>query len=584
MPIWHVFDAARVPARGYLAGMGPQLPIGFSDFARIRREGMAYADKTLLAADVIRSGRQAVLLPRPRRFGKTLNLTMLQAFFEPTKDAEALFEGLEVTLAGPEVMGHFQRHAVIALTFKDVKHGSWAECLERIATAVAREVVRLRPTWSKADLAPEERETLQEIAGRTASVADLERALSLLSLALDRATSEPVVLLIDEYDTPIHAGFVHGYYDDVVSFFRSFLSAGFKDNPNLYRGVLTGILRVAKESIFSGLNNIAVHTVLSDAFSAHFGLLEHEVEALAHATGQPEMLPDLRAWYNGYGVGSRRIYNPWSVLCALQNPADGFRPYWINTASDDILRDLLVRAGLGVHDDLSALIRGEAIDRPVAEEIVLRDVRHDPDALWSFLLFSGYLTADAPLSRASDGSPDSPLRIPNREVATVYQSIFEGWLRRSLSKGSDAPQRLARALLIGDAETFRALLGRLMMDALSYHDTAGRSSEAVYQAFIVGLLVQLEATHDVRSNRESGYGRYDVLIRPRIAGQPGAVLELKVVDSDYGETADVALQRAMTQVRERQYAAELLAAGASPAWQWAAVFDGKRAWVEVERA
>ena len=564
--------------------MSARLPIGTSDFAQLRREGLLYVDKTGLAVDVIRSLRRVVLLPRPRRFGKTLNLTMLRSFFERGADADGLFDGLEVMASGPDVVEHFQRHPVIFLTFKDVKHDSWVACLRGVARVVGTEVLRLWPALVAAGLAAPEQAVLEALAHRRADEEDLAFSLSLLSRALHQATGEPAVILIDEYDTPIHAGFVHDYYEKVVPFFRNFLSGGLKDNAHLYRGVITGILRVAKESIFSGLNNVAVHTTMSEAFSKHFGFTETEVEALAVAAGQPAAVAELRAWYNGYRMGSGEIYNPWSILCALANPTDGLRSYWLNTASDDILRELLIRDGLGIQDDLAALIRGESISRPISEEIVLRDVRRDPEALWSFLLFSGYLTLESPLSRDADGRPNSPLRVPNREVAGVYKTLFQGWMRRSLSPPADSPQRLAAALLEGDAATFRMLLGRLMMEALSYHDTGGRRPEAVYQAFIVGLLVQLEATHDVRSNRESGFGRYDVMVRPRTAGQPGAVLELKVIDTEDGETPDQALSAAMAQVRDRAYAAELQAAGASPVWQWAAVFDGKRAWVEVERA
>jgi len=560
-----------------------RLPIGFSDFAQIRGQGMHYVDKSALAADVVRSDRQVMLFPRPRRFGKTLNLTMLRAFFERGEpDQAALFAGLEVQSAGPEVLSHMGAHPVVYLTFKDVKHASWADCLEALGGVLAEEVERHRALLAQAGLAEGESGSLHEIASRKASAVGLQQTLKLLTRALAQATGQQAVVLIDEYDTPIHAAFAADYYDQAVVFFRNFLSAGLKDNPHLYRGVITGILRVAKESLFSGLNNVDVHSVLSAQFGDRFGFTETEVAALAEGTGQPEALPMLRDWYNGYQIGGARIYNPWSVLSQLVRPGAPPQPWWVNTASDEILRELLIGAGLGIHDDLAALIRGESIVRPISEEIVLRDVRQDSEALWSFLLFCGYLTAERPQARDTFGRLDTPLRVPNREVSTVYRYIFQSWLRRALSVQSDAPQRLARALLSGDVDTFRALLSRLVLEALSFYDVGGRRPEAVYQAFIVGLLVQLEATHEVRSNRESGMGRYDILVRPRQAGQPGAVLELKVVDSELDETPDVALDRAMTQVRSRGYATELHAGGASPAWQWAAVFDGKRAWVRAE--
>lgn len=558
-----------------------QLPIGASDFAQLRREGWHYVDKTGLVTELVRTAAPALLLPRPRRFGKTLNLSMLRAFFEPGEDQAALFQGLRVLSAGPDVLAHMGTHPVIFLSFKDVKYASWAESLEAMRALLASEVLRHRPSVERATLEPEERRLLADLGARAASPVELASALRLLSRALTSAAGQPVVILIDEYDTPLHAAFVRGYYDEAVDFFRAFLGAGLKDNPYLFRGVITGILRVARESIFSGLNNLAVHTLLSSGFTEHFGFTEPEVAELARLTGQVELLPTLQRWYDGYRVGAHRIYNPWSVLNQLSRPGEPPQPWWVNTASDDILRELLIEAGLGIHDELSGLLRGEPIRRPISEDIVLRDVRRDPDALWSFLLFSGYLTADAPLSRDEDGHPDSPLRIPNHEVRGVYRSVFSGWLRRSLAGGSEAPRRLGAALLSGDEEGFRALLQQLMLTALSHHDVGGRRPEAVYQAFLVGLLLQLETTHDVRSNRESGHGRYDVAVRPRAPGQPGAVLELKVLDAERGERPDEALDRALAQIEARDYGAELRAAGAAPMWRWAAVFDGKRVWVRA---
>lgn len=556
-----------------------RLPIGYSDFAQLRRENLTYVDKTGLVVELIRSTVQAVLLPRPRRFGKTLNLTMLRYFFERSdEDRRPLFDGLAVAGAGEDVLSHLGRHPVIFLTFKDVKHATWAECVRGIAGVLAAEVLRLEPLLDRAGLRPEEAAMLGRLRAGTADLAEMGGLLTRLSEWLHRATGEEVVLLVDEYDTPIHTGFARGYYDEVVGFLRHLLGGGLKDNVHLYRGVITGILRVAKESIFSGLNNLAPYSILSQGHSAAFGFTEAETSALAAGV---ELGP-VRDWYNGYRMGTQVVYNPWSVLNYLHHPQDGLRPYWVNTASDDILQELLIGRGLGVQDDLSALLRGESIRKPISENIVLRAVRNDADALWSFLLFCGYLTPVDPMSRDENGLPDLELRIPNREVSIVYRTIFASWMREALAGQSDAPARLGRALLGGDADTFRRLLQKLIVESLSYHDLG--TPEAVYQAFIVGLLVHLEPTHEVRSNRESGFGRYDVMVRPRAAGQAGAVIELKVIDTDEGETVEQALDAAMAQVEGRAYATELHAAGAEPVWQWAAVFDGKRAWVRTGRA
>lgn len=558
-----------------------RFPIGTSDFRQLRREGLHYVDKTGLVVDIVRSSDRILLFPRPRRFGKTLNLSMLRCWFERTEeDRRDLFAGLAVATAGGDVAATFQRYPTVSLTFKDVKHRDWAACRADVARLVREEVDRLKPVWEAAPLIASERDALTMIAAGTASDTDLHASLRLLTRALHLSTGEPAVLLIDEYDTPIHSGWSGGYYDDVIGFFRNLLSGGLKDNAHLHRGVLTGILRVAKESIFSGLNNVSVFSVLSRPFSSWFGFTEPEVQALCEGVGPAANLPGIRDWYNGYQMGDTVVYNPWSVLRYLSNPADGFVPYWVNTASHDLLRSLLVEGGMGLHDDLALLMRGGEIEAPISENIHLRDLPRSVTTVWSFLLFSGYLKASA--VRQEDGELRARLTIPNREVRATYREMFLTWFDLGLGSRSSA-RALSAALLAGDAETFGGLLERLVVQSLSFFDVGRRTPEAVYQAFLVGLLVQLDQTHVVDSNRESGFGRYDVCVRPRTPGRPGAVLELKSYDPERGTSPEQALDAAVAQLRGRGYATALRQAGADPAWQWAAVFDGKRVHVRVER-
>ncbi|MBI4601500.1 MAG: AAA family ATPase, partial [Planctomycetes bacterium] len=375
--------------------------------------------------------------------------------------------------------------------------------------------------------------------------------------------------------TPIHD--VYGdekRYEEVVGFFRNLLSAGLKDNPHLEKGVLTGILRVAKESMFSGLNNLKVHSLLRKPFATSFGFTEEEVEGLCAefelSTAQRD---ELRSWYNGYRFGGRVVYNPWSVLSYLDDPERQAGPYWVNTAGDALIRKLLVEAGLGIESDIEALMAGGSIVKPIDEHIVLRDIERQPEAVFSFLLFTGYLRADERLAQDESGSAHWRLSVPNREVATVYRRLFLEWLREGL--GGGAPLQLfSHALLAGDAPAVEEHLGTILERTLSYHDTAGRAREVVYQAFVAGLLVALDKTHQVRSNRESGLGRCDVLITPRSPGGPGVALELKVLKAS--ETMEEALAAALEQVRAKRYAAEIRAAGAEPVVELAAVFDAKR--------
>ncbi len=561
----------------------PRFAIGTSDFCKIRRAGARYVDKTGFIVDVLRAEAEVLLLPRPRRFGKTLNLSTLAAFVERSDDdRSALFADLEVSRAGDDVRGHFGRYPVLFLTFKDVKAREWTDALEGITRLVADEALRHRPTI-EAVLNAEERVALAELTSGRGSAVAVGESLRRLAGWLHRATGEPAVILVDEYDTPIHAAFTHGYYDQAVELFRNLFSGAFKDNASLFRGVLTGILRVAKESIFSGLNNLAVFSLLSKPFSRHFGFTSEEVAVLASEYGGIEQLPEIERWYNGYRFGDTTIYNPWSVLCYLSNRGDGFKAYWVHTSSDDILRELLVDGGRVDGADLETLLGGGIIDKPVDEHLVLRDVRSSSASIWSFLLFSGYLRADGRVGDDAAGRPVYALRLPNYEVRLAYTSLFAGFLDRGLG-GDERTTQLCRALLAGDVIAFEAQFEALVTSTLSYHDVGGRRPEAVYQAFVLGLLVRLDGSHQVQSNREAGHGRVDVLISPRRRGDVGVVLELKVIDERRGETAQTALSAALRQVVERDYAAALRDRGAGVVHQLGAVFDGKRAWVAaVER-
>lgn len=560
-------------------------PLGTSDFAQLRRDGDDYIDKSGLAVELIRTPSRAVLLPRPRRFGKTLNLSMLRYWFErpladPAADIGTLFEGLDVATAGDDIAAHFQRHCVVFLTFKDVKSRDWETCREGVLAMVRGEVLRLRSLWMDVPLAEDERRVLLAVSAGSPSNTEFALSLRVLIRALALGTGEDVVLLIDEYDTPIHAGWLHGYYDAIIELFRNLLSGGLKDNPHLYRGVLTGILRVAKESIFSGLNNVAVHSLLSGPFSRWFGFTESEVDAICEKVGPQADREGIRAWYNGYLMGGHVVYNPWSVLSYISAIEDGFRAYWVNTASDEILRKLLIDAGLGIQAELTTLVAGGEITQPISEDIQLRDLGTRGSDVWSFLLFSGYLKArDIRLGDRLSAT----LSIPNREVGFCYRSMFLRWLDQAVGTANEVGA-LCRSLLTGDEIGFEGRFQQLVVNALSFHDVDRRRPEAVYQAFLVGLLVQLVDTHVVDSNREAGYGRYDVCVRPRadVPGpRSGAILELKSVNPDR-ETWESALDAAMKQVKDRDYASTLRRDGAEPIWLWGLVFDGKRVRVKVE--
>ncbi|MCX4246308.1 AAA family ATPase [Paraliomyxa miuraensis] len=560
-----------------------RLPIGQSDFRMLRQQGLTYVDKSAFIVEVLEASAQAILVPRPRRFGKTLNLSMLRYWLErglerglerTSEDCSGLFAGLVVEQS-ELARAHRQRHPVMFLTFKDVKESSWEGYLARMAGELAALYREHSYLLDGAVLQPQERDAFTAILHGSASAAKSAAALRDLSRWLALHHGEPVVILIDEYDTPLHAAYHARYYDQAVGHLRSLLSGGLKDNPHLFKGVLTGILRVAKESIFSGLNNLAVYSILRTEFATSFGFTEPEVVALAEQGGSPEAVDGIREWYDGYRFGGQTLYNPWSVINYLDSADREFRPYWIATSSNDLVRELLISGPQGLRAELETLLTGGVIDKPIEEHVVLRDIETTPDAVWGFLLFSGYLRARETYTDASR-TLWARLDVPNLEVHAALATMVRNWMSVRVG-GSSEVQALLQALLRGDARSIEHYLSRMMKVSLSYHDTGGPEPERVIHGFIVGLLVALQPEYEVRSNRESGYGRYDVMVLPRTAGKPGVVVELQTVDD--GEAPASALEDGLRQLRERDYATELRERGASPIIELAAAFDGKRAFV-----
>jgi hypothetical protein len=560
------------------------VPIGIDDFRLLREQGLVYIDKSQLICELLdRPGVQVVLLPRPRRFGKSLNLSMLRCFFErSSQDLSHLFEDLAVWRADPGYRAHFQRYPVIHLTFKGVKAERFEDAWAAIREIITRLFDAHRGVLDAGALSDTEAQAYRQILDRSAPRVLYQHALLDLSRYLHRHHGEPVVILIDEYDEPIHAGHVHGYAREIIDFFRTFLTEALKGNPHLYRAVLTGILRIARESIFSGLNNLAVCTLLRHEFATCFGFTEAEVEDLLTRAGRLEQLPIVQRWYNGYVFGGEVIYNPWSVLNFVADAQGRPRPHWLNTSSNDLIRKLLEDNATRLEPVFEILLAGGGIEQVLDENVVLDRLDRSPDALWSLLVFSGYLKAEERLRDPMEQSAHF-LTIPNQEVRLVYTSTFRDWMQVHMQGHGGNLDRLTRALLSGDAETLEEQLQAFVENVLSYHDAGAPSPEQLYHGFVLGLLAVLEPDYLVRSNRESGQGRPDVMIRPARPGRPGAVLELKVARPGR-KTLDVALEEGLAQMQAQGYAAELRAAGAQPIHAFAVAFDGKEVRVRAPSA
>jgi len=553
----------------------PPIPIGIDDFRTVRESGLEYVDKSDLIRQIVdRPGVQVLLLPRPRRFGKTLNLSMLRYWFERSdEDLSHLFEGLSIWQAGDEYRAHFQRYPVIHFNFKGSKGSSFSHAVGVIRKKIGELFDQHRELLGSERLSERQRASFRAVLEGTAEPPLHESALLDLSAYLHAHHGEKVVILIDEYDEPIHAGHAHGYTSEILDFMRNFLGEGLKSNIHLHKAVVTGILRVARENLFSGLNNLGVYTLLRGELHTCFGFTEAEVAALLERHGRSNRLEDVRRWYNGYLFGGEVVYNPWSVLCFLDSREAALEPYWLSTSSNDLVRELLELYAFELQPVFESLLEGSTIEVPLAENVVLSDLRQRPDALWSLLVYSGYLKAEAAPPDAL-GDRMVRLSIPNHEVRGVYSTTFRGWMDQRLRESGGSLSALTRALLGGDADAFEEELQAFVTNVLSYHDPGKLRPERVYHGFLVGLLAVLEPGHQVRSNRESGEGRPDVLIRPTQPGKPGVVLELKVARPGK-KTLEQALAEGVAQLETAGYDAELRAAGATPVHRLAVAFDGK---------
>ena len=549
--------------------------IGDSDFLSIRRQDAVYVDKTAAVVELALSATKVTQFTRPRRFGKSTLLSTLEAFFQRADligDTSPFFADLAVWRS-EDARRHHQRYPVLALSFKDVATLSWADSRRAIRRelASARRGVEPLLLHLPADLKRE----LDTALDPDGEGGDLAGSIKLLCEALHAATGAPAVLLIDEYDSPLHAAWQHGYLEEALAFFRMLFGAALKENRHLHKAIITGILRVARESLFSTVNHLEVWSILQDGFADAFGFTQAEVEALARAAGLEDRLPELEAWYNGYLVGSTRLYNPWSVLSFFKNPKAGPQPYWVNTGGTALVESLLQHHGIRAGAVVERLLRGEALSTTISESLIFPDLTVSVEAVWSLLLAAGYLKPRS--IRQVDGEVHAELVIPNQEVGVSWRQMASRALRHGL-RSSDEVDRLTRAMLAGDEARFGDGLRTLAVNALSYHDLAGDWPERVWQAFVLGILVHLDAGWEVRSNPEMGYGRADVVVRPRQPGRPGVILELKRIED--GQDVDAALTAALQQIDDRDYGAGLREV-ASPLRRIAVVFEGKRPHVRV---
>lgn len=554
------------------ADLKKSIQVGTSDFKEMIEGKHYFVDKSNLIKEFIENASKVILTPRPRRFGKTLNMSMLKYFFniENAEENKNLFKGLNIE-KDDEIMKMQGQYPVLFITFKNEKYSTFEEFQYGIKTLMM-ELYRNHIDLLQSDkLIEDDKKKFNAILSGEANIVEYYKALSVLMNLMSIQYNNKVIVLIDEYDVPVQESYLRGYYEEAVNIIRIILTAALKDNINLEKALVTGILRVARESIFSGLNNMQVHTMFSNKFNDKFGFTVDEVSELLKYYDLEEKRDEVRQWYNGYMFGGKVIYNPWSVLNYISNNEMGFMPYWINSSSNDLIKTLLVKGSSETKESLEELIKGNTIEKVIDDHIVMKEVDEDEENIWSFLCLSGYLKPVK--TDLIEGELVCELKIPNNEVLIFYKNLVKKWFKESLT--SEKYSIMLKALVGGDVELFSGFFKRFVMNNLSYFDVSGDEPEKVYHAFVLGLLVSLADKYEVKSNKESGYGRYDVMIIPKDTSKLGIIIEFKKIDDFMDKTIESATKEALTQIEDKNYETELLERDVKNILKLAIVFKGK---------
>lgn len=552
--------------------MKKTIQVGTSDFKELIEGNHYFVDKSLLIKEFVEDGAKVILTPRPRRFGKTLNMSMLKYFFdiETKEETKDLFKDLKIE-DEKDIMKLQGEYPVIFVSFKNIKYDTYEGASQGIGLLLANLYNQHRYLLHSDKLSAEEKEKFIKILKERGSEADRAEGISILMRFMSTYYDKKVMLFIDEYDVPIQQAYVKGYYDELICFMQIMLTAALKDNNDLEKALVTGILRVAKESIFSGLNNVQVHTMFSYKFNNKFGFTEDEVREILNYYNLSHDLQEVKNWYNGYIFGGEVIYNPWSVLNYVSNNENGFMPYWINSSGNELIKRLLRKGNKETKENLEELIKGNSIKKIVDDHIVMKEVEEDDENLWSFLCLSGYLKpVKTELIR---GRLHCELKIPNEEVQVFYDDLIEKWFKESLT--SDLYNTMLKALITRDIETFDEIFSDFVMDSMSYFDVSGKEPEKVYHAFVLGMIVSLAEEYEVKSNKESGYGRYDVMLIPKDTSKLGIIIEFKRIKNTAPKTIEAGTKEALEQIENNKYESELRKRNISNILKLAIVFKGK---------
>lgn len=534
-----------IPDNAILSPKKP-LPIGVSDF-KSATTNYYYVDKTLLIRDFLNAIPMVSLFTRPRRFGKTLNMDMLRVFFEKTpEDTSIYFKDKYIWQFGDYYTKHQGQYPVIFLSFKDVKCSSWQETFQKISKLISLEFMRHNELESSSVLSSYEKEQYHRFASENINEVDCQMGLQLLSLLLHKHYDKECVIIIDEYDTPIQQGHLCDFYNEIVDFMRNFFSGGLKDNPHLAFGFLTGILRVAKESILSGMNNLKTNSILDNNYSSYFGFTNEEVRDMLAYYDYEDKYQEICEWYDGYRFGNSEIFNPWSVINYISDQCFP-KAFWQSTGSNDIIGEIIGTATPEINENLYKLFCGNTVTTYVDTSVIYPEVQNNPNSIYSFLLVAGYLKV-AEIYPQNDGNYMCDVAIPNKEILYVYEKEV---LNRT--NQNNVSISIHQAIFSKDTSKLQSLLEDFMLKSISTMDGA---SEAFYHGMMLGLCAVLGSQFKVRSNRESGLGRFDIELLPMVKGIPGFIFEFKHT-KDINVDLDSLANSALKQIEDMKYDTEL---------------------------
>ena len=549
--------------------------LGQSDFRALRIRKNYYIDKTMYIKDIIDNDSSVILVTRPRRFGKTLNMSMLRYYFDCSqKDNKELFEGLKIMEQGEEYTSKLGYYPCIYLTLKDISEVNYQNMILNLKTAVSDMYLEHIYLLDSDKIYPFEKEQIKDILSYKEDEIVLRNSIKTLSKYLNRYYNKPVMLFLDEYDVPLQSAYVNGYYEQGVTFFKTFYGTTFKDNQYLQKTVLTGVSRVAKESIFSGANNFDVYTVLDDEFSDDFGITEKEMDKIIEDFEVQDEKEEIKKWYDGYIIGhTEGIYNPWSILNYLTDRK--LMPYWVNTSSNDLIK-LILKNSATVKEKIEQLLRDEEIEVPINLETVIVGIEQNEENIWGLLLGTGYLKVTGVVDLAMGVYK---VKIPNYEIKFLFQNIIRDWFNDKVI-GNNL-NTILKDLVTLKLDEFEQKFKVLVRQMFSFMDVGENTAENFYHAFVLGMLVGLKDSYYVNSNRESGYGRYDIMLEPKDKNGNSFIMEFKVYREEKEKDINDTIESAKKQIEERKYEEILQEKGFKNITKMVFAFKGKEVKMQV---